>query len=471
MLYTMRNTRMNTRLTTAVYAAALLTLAIGGCSKSDDAHPRPDDQDDTRWITLTAAFPDAEGTAGNGGTLAYAVRPEDAANPDFTVRIFDQQNGFSLKSERTARVQGSEDGQFLYNIQYTGAEGGVFNKYRVRGGSRYEETGHEVNTATILGTSPRWTKAAEGIGVGVAFGDARNSYTGEAPNYQYQHPKGKIRIAIIDLNDPGITNTGTIEIDLGEELESQGYHIWRADVPVLNAAKDKLFIGVGVRRHDLSNNQVVVGRDGSISWATTTERDLGTVTYVVDYPSLLNPKIIVSSVAQTDNLSYRTMTQYVGTDGHIYQAATSMGNGHQILRIDKNTNEYDNTYNFDLNTALGINDAGIRAFRYIRDGIGLVLYTRTSVPGGYIALLDLNNRTAVKLTTENETDEGFSGNSTVTGTFGQFQNIAVAGDYAYVPMTPNAKDGNLYLINWKTKEIRKGARLINQSGSFFIGAY
>ncbi|HWK98351.1 MAG TPA: hypothetical protein VNQ55_00325, partial [Parapedobacter sp.] len=359
-----------------MYAAALAAVTLGSCSKSEGPNPGTEPvEDDTRWITLTAAFPDDAGTAGNGGTLAYAISPENAANPNYEVRIFDAGKGFSLKSERTARVQASADGKYLYNIQYTGANGGVFNKYEVSGEGKYIEAGDELNTAVILGTSPRWTKAAEGKGVGVSFVNARDSYTGEAPNYQYQHPKGEIRIANIDLDDPAVRNTGSIAVDLGEELEGQGYHVWRADVPVLNEAQDKLFIGVGIRRHDLSNHELTVGRGGALSWATTDDRDLGTMTYVVDYPSLRNPKIITSTVAGTDNLSYRTMTQYVGTDGHIYQAATAMGSGHQILRISKSTNDYDNSYNFDLNAALGIDDAGIRAFRYIKDGMGVVLYT------------------------------------------------------------------------------------------------
>src|SRR5690606_8692078 len=116
-------------------------------------------------------------------------------------------------------------------------------------------------------------------------------------------------------------------------------------------------------------------------------------------------------------------------------------------------NDYDNSYNFDLNAALGIDDAGIRAFRYIKDGIGVVLYTRGSVDGGYIALVDLNNKTATKLTTEYESDEDLA------DTFGQYQNIGAEGDFAYVPITPSGKDGSIYIINWKTKEINKGAKL------------
>ncbi|RQP17148.1 MAG: hypothetical protein EAS52_09610 [Parapedobacter sp.] len=453
-------------MTKMMYASALAAVTLGSCSKSDGPGPDTDPvEDDTRWITLTAAFPDENGTAGNGGTLAYAITPENAADPTYEVRIFDAGKGFSLKSERTARVQASTDGKYLYNIQYTGTEGGVFNKYEVSGEGEYIEVGNELNTAVILGTSPRWTKAAEGIGVGVSYGNALDSYTGEAPNYQFQHPKGDIRIANIDLNNTAITNTGSIEIDLGEELESQGYYVWRADVPVLNEAQDKLFIGVGIRRFDLTQTTPVAGRNGSLSWPTTDERDLGTMTYVVDYPSLRNPKIISSTVAKTDNLAYRTMTQYVGTDGHVYQAATSMGNGHQILRISKSTNDYDNSYDFNLNAALGIDDAGIRAFRYIKDGMGVVLYTRGTVEGGFIALVDLNNKTASKITTEYEGEETFA------TTLGQFQNIGADGDFAYVPVTPSGQDGAIYVINWKTKEVTKGAKLVNSTGSHYIGAY
>ncbi|SEK98322.1 hypothetical protein [Parapedobacter koreensis] len=463
---------MRNHLTKAMYAAAIVAVTLSSCSKNndgpDDPNPEPPVEEGTRWITLTAAFPDVAGTPGNGGTLAYALSHEQAIDPNHVVRIFDSGQGFSLKSQRTARVQGSADGNFLYNIQYTGADGGVFNKYSVHGGGEFEEVGDELNTAVILGTSPRWTKAAEGIGVGVSFGEADDPYTGEAPNFVYRNPKGSVRMAIINLNTTGITNTGSADIELGEELEAQGYHVWRADVPVLNEAQDKIFIGLGIRRHDV-NGTVTYNNNGLVNgWQMTNERDLGTTTLVVDYPTLRNPKLITSTVANTDNLSYRTMTQYVGTDGHIYQAATSMGSGHQILRISSSTDDYDDTYDFDLNAALGIQDAGIRAFRYIQDGIGVVLYTRSTVAGGYVALVDLNAKTATKLTTEQETDEGFSGSQF---TFPQYQNIGAHGDYVYVPLTPTGKDGNLYVINWKTKEITKGAQLVNGTGSHFLGAY
>ena len=456
---------------TLFFGAAVSSLALASCNKNDDPGVDTPTDDGTRWITLTGAYPDNAGTAGNGGTRAYGITAENAANPNYEVDLFKMEGaayvvGFGLKSSRTARVQASEDGKFLYNIQYTGTEGGIFNKYSVSGEGKYEEVGFELNTSIILGTSPRWVKAAEGVGVGVSFGEALDPFTGTAPNYRYQHPKGKIKIANIDLDRTALTNTGNIDVNLGAELEAQGYHVWRADVPILNQAKDKLFIGLGVRRHNV-NGTVTTNSNGVVSgWQTTTERNLGTLTYVVDYPTLRNPKIITSTKAITDNLSYRTMTQYLGTDGNIYQAATSMGSGHQILRISKTTNDYDNTYDFSLNTALGITDAGIRAWRYIKDGVGVVLYTRSgSNNGGYVALVDLNAKTATKLTTEVETQAGLA------TTFSQFQSIGLLGDNIYLPLTPSGLEGNIYVINWKTKEVKKGAKLKTASGCFYLGAY
>lgn len=455
----------------ALFSTVITALTLGGCSNDDNNSVTTPVEENSRWITLTGSFPDAAGTAGNGGTRAFAITPENALNPNYEVDLFKLNGsayveGFALKSSRTARVQASADGKFLYNIQYTGTEGGVFNKYSVSGAGKYEEVGFELNTAVILGTSPRWVKAAEGVGVGVSFGDALEPYTGTTPNYVYRHPKGVIKIANIDLNNTAITNTGAINVDLGADLEAKGYHVWRADVPVLNQAKTKLYIGLGLRRHNVNGTVTTNATTGAITgWATTTTRDIGTVTYVVDYPSLKNPKIITSTKALTDNLSYRTMTQYVGTDGNIYQAATSMGSGNQILRISKSTDDYDNTYDFSLNTALSISDAGIRAFRYIKDGVAVVLYTRTSTPGGYLALINLNDKTAVKLATDLETDAALG------TTFGQFQNIGLIGDNVYLPLTPAGKDGNIYIVNVKTKAIVKGAKLKAASGSFYLGAY
>ena len=445
-------------------------VSLGSCSSDDNTDTTPTEpvQEDTRWISVTGSFPDEEGTAGNGGTRAYAITEENAANTSYVVELFKMNgqtyvNGFGLKSERTARVQASADGKFLYNIQYTGTEGGTFNKYAVNGEGNYEEVGFELNTATILGTAPRWVKAAEGIGVGVYASAGPIEYEGTAPNFVYKKRESEIKIATIDLNNTSITNTAVFNFPFTEAEKAAGYSVGRIDVPVLNAAKDRIYIGCNVSKIDPAGKITINATSGLPSWANDAAGIDGTKTLVVDYPSLKNPRVITSTLTKTNNHGYRTMTQHVGTDGHVYQATAT--SGADILRISKTNYNYDAGYHFNLNTALGITGAQIKAWKYVKDGLAVVLYTVTGTPGGYIALVNLNDKSAIKLQTEIETDAGLS------TTLGQYQNIGVIGDKVYIPLTPAGKDGNIYIVDVKAKTIAKGAQLKTSTGSFYLGAY
>lgn len=466
--------RTNILLTIALGAAIGLG-ALTGCEKNNgpatgEGGASGPDKATRKYITLTAAIPDAEGTAGNGGTMAYSITPEQAAESNYVVNVI--KDGYALRSQRTARVQGSINGNFLYNIQYTGNDGGIFNKYRVEGAEKFKDTYEEVDTEPILGAAPRWVVAAEGLGVGV-YASAKILGSKEGAGADFVNVVSTAKIALLDLNDPHIARQTEFTIPLGEDLTKMGYQIGRIDVPVLNAAKNKVLIGCNLTRIDASK-QSTVNDDGDQTWKSLAN-DLGTATLIVDYPSLANPKLIFAKNSKANNHSYRTMTQYVGTDGAVYQATATSGS--QILRINAN-NQYDEGYNFDLKAALSsASDVAIKSWRYIQDGTGIVLYTKADVAGGYLALIDLNKNTAKALATIDETNEGLSGRAkvgsipAVTGTFSQFQSVAVSGDFVYIPVTPNGQDGSLYVVNWKNGTIVKGASLKNQSGSFYIGAY
>ncbi|WP_140937694.1 hypothetical protein [Sphingobacterium lumbrici] len=480
---------MNKKLLKSVlFGSAIVLGTMVSCDKNDG----PDggngasgpDNSPRKHITLTAAFPDEKGTAGNGGTLAYALTQEEASDASKEIDIWSK--GYSLRSQRTARVQGSINGNFLYNIQYTGVNGGIFNKYRVSGGKDFVDTKEELNVSGVLGTSPRWVKAAEGVGIGVNISGASapiDPVKAEAGTQTYEYRRGTASVALINLDDPRVPNTTEFEFPFTQAEKEAGYSVGRLDVPVIRG--NKIFIGCSISKVDPTKLPVksVNATTGVVTWSWPNDAGniKGTVTLVLDYPSLANPRLIWSTQSKYGNNSYRTMTQYVGTDGHVYQATGTGPNAAfpHILRIDKSTNEYDNTYLFDLSKALGTgNLTGIRAWRYIKDGIGIVLYTEAGVDGGYVALVDLNAKTVTKLVTENQTDSGFSGLSAaqnggtaLQGSFTQFQNIGLAGDYVYLPLTPNGKDGNLYVVNWKTKTIAKGIKLKGQSGSFYLGAY
>lgn len=424
-------------------------FTITGCSKNGDGPEPTDPVESDRWITLAGALMQTEPGDGNGGTMVYSIKPEDAQNPEFSIDVFDR--GEHVKSNRTARLQASRDGKFLYNIQYTGADGGVFNKYRVDGGSNFTEIGSAVNTAPYVGTSPRWVKVSETAGVAVNVKDIVNVFEGEGEQAEFKGIKGTAVVLAIDLENPRIIGTREFELALSPEEQSQGYHIFRLDAPVLNKAGDKLMIGTWMRKY--------------IPGTTTTDGSaprLGTKTVIVDYPSLENPRIITSTVASGDNSGYRSPMSYVADDGSIYQAThrelAGTGGSH-IIRINSNS-EFDNSYVLSLDEALGVTDSYIESWRYAGNGIGYVIYN-IGGEGGYIAQVNLNQRTATKMNLPNEQDLDF----------GQYQGIAVDGDLVYIAVTGVSLDGNIYIFNSKTGEMSVGARLINKAGNRYIGVY
>ena len=462
-------------LKSALFASAIVLGSMTSCDKNDGSESGSEstisgpDNVARKFITLTASIPDAEGTAGNGGTLAYGITEADAKDASKTIDIFT--NGYSVRSARTARVQASENGNHLYNIQYTGTDGGTFNKYIVGEGKAFKDTKEEITVATMLGTSPRWVKAADGIGVGVNLTGAStpiDSTQAEAGTATYKYVRGTAKVAIIDLDNPRVTNSTEFTFPFSDAEKAAGYSVGRIDVPILNASKTKIYIGCNLSKVDPTKQpKKTVNADTkvvSFAWNSDAANIKGTVTLVLDYPSLQNPKLIWSNQSKTSNHSYRTMTQYLGSDGNVYQATATSGS--QILKINSSTNDYDNTFNFDLKSALGTSNAvAIKAWRYIKDGVGIALFTETGVEGGYVALIDLNAKSATRLSTEIQSQKGLS------TTLGQFQNIGVVGDNVYLPLTPSGLDGNIYIVNWKTKLITKGAKLKGNSGSFYLGAY
>ncbi|MDE0537071.1 hypothetical protein OU788_12760, partial [Tenacibaculum sp. L6] len=77
-------------------------------------------------------------------------------------------NGFIVPSNRTARLQASEDGNTIFNISYAGDTGGNYTEYSVKGGQNFTQTGSEISIAPYVGTAPRWIKLFDGDKTGAA---------------------------------------------------------------------------------------------------------------------------------------------------------------------------------------------------------------------------------------------------------------------------------------------------------------
>jgi hypothetical protein len=436
------------KLFSAVCLFAVL-LVTQSCEKTGPGEEiEPDPTLSNRWITVAGALMATTPGDGNGGTMVYAISKEDAKNPAIQVNVYD--NGFPVKSNRTARLQSSEDGTTLFNIAYTGDNGGEFSRYKVNGGANFAQEDVTVNISQYASTSPRWSKLIDGDKTGIAVNVASISANNAADKtVPFAHYRGTATVLALDLQGVLIKGYKQYPIPLNPQEEMNGHCIFRLDAPVLNKAQNKLIIGTWMRKYNPATGLV----------ESNFER-LGSKSVVVDYPSLENPKVITSAVGFGDNSGYRSPNAFVATDGMMYQATQRDSKGSHILRIGT-TNEYDDSYVFSLDAALGVKSVYIDSWKYAGNGIAYALYTHEGTNQGFIARLDLKAKTATKVNIEY--DEALD--------FGQYQGILVSGDEVFIAVTPTGKDGYIYVINSNTGVATKGAKLINKAGNHYIGLF
>lgn len=439
---------MKTNVLKSVFFSALLgTMLFTSCSDDDTNGGNGNEQAGERWITVAGALmQDAPGD-GNGGTKIYAVSAENALDQNYTIDVYS--NGEPVISNRTARLQSSENGNTVFNIAYTGDNGGTFSKYNVNGGRNYVQTGSQVDISDYAGTSPRWAKLFDGDRTGVAVNVTSPQIV--EVNGAYGYTRGTSTVLTLDLQNPRITQVKQFQVPLTAQEEAEGHHLFRLDSPILNAAGNKLIIGMWMRKTN------------PLTGANQSNYDrLGAKSLVVDYPSLENPVVITSTVTGGDTTGYRSFNGYVANDNNIYQATQRGANGSYILKIGQN-NQYDNSYVFSLDAALGVTGSYVDSWRYAGNGKALVAYNHAGATDqGFLALIDLNSKTAIKI-------EGIPYQTGLD--FGQYQGFVVNGDNVFVAVTPVGLDGNIYAINKNTGAVTKGAKLVNQTGNHYIGVF
>lgn len=432
------------------FSALLLTFS---CSDDDINTPGEGGTtpEDGRWITVAAARMGEEPGDGNGGTLIYSINSEDAKDPTMSIEPFE--NGFIAPSNRTARLQASEDGNTIFNISYGGDTGGNYTKYTVGGGNSFTPTGSDISIAQYVGTAPRWIKLFDGDQTGAAVYVSTENEFDEEDNYT--RTEATIGVVTLDLQSSLINDFEEHSVALSTEEEAQGYYISRIDMPTLNEAGDKLYIGARLSKLDPSTTE-----------SDTDFEILGSKTIVLDYPSLLNPTVITSAAGHGNTNGYRSINSFE-YNGSVYQANQGDPEGSHILKIDAD-NEYDDAYDFNLDEALGVDDAYILAWRPAANGKAVVAYRDASsaegVAGaqGFFALVDLNTQTAQKITDIPYNPDFY---------LFQYQGFVVDGTDIYVTQAPVGQNGNIYVIDTETGIATKGAELVNVEGSHFIGMF
>ena len=186
----------------------LSSILITSCTNNETIEKVDPSDSKDRMITVAGALMATTPGDGNGGTMVYSISKEDAHNPNVMVNVYD--DGFPVKSTRTARLQSSQDGETLFNIAYTGDNGGEFSRYAVKGAGNFIQEDVSVNISQYAGTSPRWAKIFDddksGIAVNVANIIANNATTGTDPEGIFKYYRGVATILGLDLQNVLIKN-------------------------------------------------------------------------------------------------------------------------------------------------------------------------------------------------------------------------------------------------------------------------
>ncbi len=420
-----------------IFSLFLATSILGLLSCDDQIDDKQNANEDGKaYYHVVMAI----GEGGDDGTLTQAI-------PDLTKGTISFDGyGFEVPSTRTARVYASNDGKFLYNLNYGG---GTVAKFSVEGGQSYTKI-NETNVQYAIGTThPRWTKVDDDAAL-LHNVITEHKYT-DATGTNYSYTAATAYLVSIDLeNKMAMGAVERFEIPRTAEDSAKNLHVWRIDAPVVK--NGKAFYGVAKRKYNPAT-------------ATNSNVAYEAMSIVVDYPSLTNPKVITSSVAKGSTYGYRTPVAHADEKGDIYQIA---GSPSFILKI--RNNDYDNSFVFNLSEKLGLGiQVASNGWFYAGNGIGYVPYydiakgNSAAAAAWGVARVDVYNGTAIRMN--------------IPGALWlhQYQYSVKGNDgKLYMALAPVGTDGNIYIFDPASTSpdgFTTGATLKGAAGQFYIGIF
>ncbi len=305
-----------------------------------------------------------------------------------------------------------------------------------------------IVTHAIGTTHPRWTKFNEDNALlhnvqTVKMYDEYKAYT---------HTEATAYLVSVNLGKPEEDMTiGTVQkvvIPTTDEDVTKGIFVSRMDAPAV--VDGKAYYGVTKQGYDPTTGDKVYP-------------EYSASTLVFDYPSLANPKMITSAVATGSTYGYRIPVSHIDEKNDLYQMASEPA---KLLRIKGG--DYDDSYVFDLATALGMAEVGARGWFYAGNGIGYVPFydgakgSSSEAAAWGIARVDIYNKSAVKL---NLPDKLY---------LFQYQFAKVVDGKVFMAITPVGGEGNIYIfdsLNATADGFVKGASIKAGAEASFVGVF
>lgn len=390
------------------FSLLIAATLIVSCGKDDGK----DDKDLSleRPYHITYAVGPA---SGNAQTYIQSVSVDELNSGKITFENY----GFQVPATRTAFVFTSEDGKYVYALNYGG---GSVHKYEAVGGQTYNLVA-ESNVQAFIGTAnPRWTKLNEETAL-------LHNITTERlydENDAFIRTKATAWLTSINLNDMSVGVVTSFEVPYDEAEAAEGIFVFRIDKPFVQ--NGKVYYGVGKQKYDPATN------------ANVTMEYKNAETLVVDFPSLTNPSRIVTNASGAAGATngYRTPVNHADERGDVYQTTTSSGAIYLLKIAD---GKYDESYVFDISGALGFK-AQTNGWFYVGNGIGYLPYFNSELGGAGtnnwgVARIDIYNKTVVDLDLPDNL------------WLQQYQYGVLAGDKFYMSISPIGEKGNIYAFD------------------------
>lgn len=350
--------------------------------------------------------------------------------------------GFELPSTRTARFYASSDGSHVYNLDYGG---GTVYKYKYLSGQEYTQT-HMTDVSVVMGTAnPRWTKINDQYSL-IHHVIPTNIYSDEAGTI-FEKRITKTILAAVDMSNMSIISNKEFEMPMPEGMTTENYFVSRIDAPVVIGGK--AYYGVAYNKYNPSEDASVADYQN-------------TMTLVVDFPSLENPRVISTELAKGATNGYRTPNAHVDENNNVFVISD---NGKQTTFLQIKDGNY-TSYKFDFSAAIG-RQTSTQGWFYAGDGIGYVPYLKADLgakadPYWGVARVDLNAKTVVDLDVP------------ANLWLQQYQYSVVKDGKFYMALAPVGGTGHIYMFDITSTSptaYEKGATITTGADAYYIGIF
>ena len=373
--------------------------------------------------------------------------------------------GNQLESARTARIFASQDGRYIWSLNYTV---GTIEKLEYFGKDQYRQVGRIDASIPMASRTVRFTKLTDQLGSVHNIATPAPKVTNPDDISTYQGHEMIVSIGFLNLETMqwiGTPNTN-IPVAFDPALAKQGYYVSRIDAPVI--AGGKIYYATAMSKYNVNTGK-----------AELTDK---AATLVLDYPALTNARFVLHNSVAGSSSGYRTPTQFANEQGEILQMITASNvnaaSTTDRVRIVKLVNGHYTDYVFDLSAALGGKGTHSNGFFYVGNGIAYVPYEDLSTashtagvdPNGRetksrswkLARVDLNKKTAVDL----QVPDGLW--------LTQYQNSVVRDGKFYIALSPVGQPGHIYAFDIKSESPvgTKGATIDGQGvNQYYVGIY